>query len=115
MSDLLDAPLHLEAPDGRNEVLLQEGARLPAETRAMFATQQAGERSLVFGLRIGSGPTTQVRCDLPPGLPPNTWLAAFVSLSQDLRLHVEIRENLRRLRLEANLSSAENTPEANGS
>lgn len=110
MPDTLPIALSIEAPDGQEQVLIQEGAQLPAETRAMFATQKPGERELALRLFEGAGKKRKLigeaRCELPAGLPANTWLATFVRVGADLRVSVEVRENLRRIREDAEIDAS---------
>jgi hypothetical protein len=97
----LTASLSIAGPDGQVQSLFKQGAETPAAARAVFATQKAGERSLAFKLLedearlVGTFTAT-----LPPGLPPNTWLAVHVTVDESHRIRIEIKENLRRLRLE---------------
>ena len=111
MPDHLPVDLSIASPSGQRQVLLKEGATLPQEARAMFATQRAGERELA--LRLYEGATGDgvligdVRASLPAGLPPNTWLGVFVRVGHDLQLRIEVRENLRRLRIDATLDTSE--------
>lgn len=107
MAEPLPAALSVASPGGELQVLLCEGTPLPARGRAVFATQRAGERQLALELLEGEGQGARhigyARCELPPGLPANTWLAVFVSVAADRTIAVEVAENLRRLRLEADL------------
>lgn len=110
MADTLPAPLSIEAPGGQSQVLLQKGAALPARARAVFATQRASERELTLRLYDGEGKGRKLvgtaLCELPAGLPPNTWLQVWVQVSADLALGIEVTENLRRLRLEPEIDAA---------
>ena len=114
MSETLPVTVRVEAPDGRTQPLLRRGAALPAQARAVFATQRASERELALRLTEEDAggavaPLAEARCELPPGLPPNTWLAVEVEVSPALALTVEVRENLRRLRLTPELTLAPDT------
>jgi hypothetical protein len=105
VADTLPCDLLVEGPDGQTQPILKRGASLPGEARCVFATQKAGERGLSLRLHEGAGKATKLvgvaACELPPGLPANTWLAVFVRVSAELSLSVEVTENLRRLRLRA--------------
>jgi hypothetical protein len=93
--------------DGNFQVLLKSGSKLPAQTRAVFATQKAGQRELGFKLYEGEGGAARaqligkVDVELPPGLPPNTWMNVFISISEELGLRIEVKENLRRINITA--------------
>jgi hypothetical protein len=101
---MLAESLTIAGPDGQLQVLAKKGAQSPAAGRAVFATQRAGERSLAFKLLEGEGAGARLigtfQADLPAGLPGNTWLAVHVTAYEDHSIAVEIRENLRRLRIE---------------
>lgn len=121
----LPAALSILGQDGNFQTLLKKGAQLPAQARAVFATQKAGQRELGFklyeggthpatgesGAREGSGAggastaklIGTVAVELPAGLPPNTWLAVFVDVAADLSIRIEVKENLRRIRIDADL------------
>lgn len=98
---MLPKALTIAGPDGRVQTLLKAGASAPATARAVFATQRAGERSLAFKLyeeeKALLGTFT---AELPPGLPPNTWLAVFVSVADDGTIRAAVKENLRRIDIE---------------
>jgi molecular chaperone DnaK (HSP70) len=101
---MLAASLTIAGPDGQRRVLLKKGATLPAAARAVFATQQAGERALSFKLFEGESEEAlrligTWRAELPPGLPANTWLAVHVEVGEAHAIRVEVKENLRRLRI----------------
>jgi molecular chaperone DnaK (HSP70) len=104
MPDALPVTLTIEAPSGQAHPLVKKGATLPQEARSIFATQKAGERELALRLYEGEGKSRKlvgdVRAELPPGLPPNTWMQVYVSVQKDLSIAVEVKENLRRLRIE---------------
>jgi molecular chaperone DnaK (HSP70) len=101
---MTDETLSIAGPDGQIQPLVKKGAQLPASGRAVFATQRAGERSMAFRLLEGEGPQARLvasySAELPAGLPGNTWLAVHVTVGADRAVSVEIRENLRRLRIE---------------
>lgn len=105
---MLPASLFIAGPDGQIQPLLKKGAPAPASARAVFATQRAGERSLVFRLYEGEGADPgklrlvgTFAAELPAGLPPNTWLAVFVEAAPDGFVRATVKENLRRIHLAA--------------
>ena len=100
---MLQESLSIAGPDGQTQVILKKGAQTPATARAVFATQRAGERLLAFKLYEGDGAARLVgtfSAELPAGLPGNTWLAVFVTAGDDHVLQVEVKENLRRIRVD---------------
>ena len=99
----MQAPVELIAQtgDGKRQVVAQAGASLPCETRLMFATSQAGQSTLELELLEGEQSFARARFELPRGLPANCWIPVFVSLSANLRVAAEARENLRRIRIDA--------------
>ncbi|HVY60918.1 MAG TPA: hypothetical protein VHF22_04660 [Planctomycetota bacterium] len=106
MTQLPDA-FSILGQDGNFQVLLRSGSRLPAQTRAVFATQKAGQRELGFKLYEGEGGTANAKLigtvdvELPPGLPPNTWMNVFINIDESLGLRIEVKENLRRINITA--------------
>jgi hypothetical protein len=100
---MLEAALSIEGPDGQRLVLFKKGAA-PGTARAVFGTQRAGERTLSFKLVEGEPAGARVvgtfAAALPPGLPPNTWLAVFITAGADHAVRAAVRENLRRLEIE---------------
>lgn len=107
MSDALPEALSILGQDGNFQVLLKKGAQLPAQTRAVFATQKVGQRELSFKLYEGEGGEAKAKLigkvdvELPAGLPPNTWMNCFIGVDQGCGLRVEVKENLRRIRIDA--------------
>jgi molecular chaperone DnaK (HSP70) len=107
--DALPASLSILGQDGNFQTLLKKGAQTPAQARAVFATQKAGQRELGLKLYEGEGSAAQaklvgtVSVELPAGLPPNTWLAVFFTIQQDLSIAVNIKENLRRINIDAEI------------
>ncbi len=102
------AALFVRGPDGREARVLERGARLPASRRLVFATERPGQRTLELALLEGGEaearrPLAGARCALPPALPANCWLQVYVEVDNALTLRVRVRENLRRLDLEAEL------------
>lgn len=96
---MISAALSIVGPDGQRHVLFAKGAKAPSTARVTFATQRAGERSLVFKLEEDE-PGRLVgtfSAQLPPGLPANTWLAVAAEVSPDHSLRLTVRENLRRI------------------
>jgi hypothetical protein len=95
--------LSISGPDGQTQEIVKKGAQAPAVARAVFATQRAGERGLSFKLFEGEGAARLIgtfQAELPPGLPGNTWLAVFVTVGDDHVISVEVKENLRRIRVD---------------
>jgi molecular chaperone DnaK (HSP70) len=109
----LPLPLSILGGDGNFQTLLKAGARLPAQARAVFATQRAGQRELSFKLYEGEGSAEKaalvgaVEVELPPGLPPNTWMNVFCEVRADLSLRISVKENLRRIHIDAALDASE--------
>ena len=95
----MESPARLSArsSDGTEQVLIATGTALPASTKIMFATTRGGQELVEDGERqVGTA-----RFALPRGLPANCWIPIFVSVGADLRVQAEARENLRRLRIDA--------------
>ena len=105
----LPETLSILGQDGNFQPLVKKGAQLPAQARAVFATQKAGQRELGFKLYEGEGGAAKAalvgKCDveLPPGLPPNTWMNVFVNVAADFSIRIEVKENLRRIRIDAEI------------
>ncbi len=105
----LPAALSLLGQDGNFQTLLKAGAVLPAQCRAVFATQKAGQRELGFKLYEGEGGADRASLigtcavELPAGLPPNTWLTVFTTVNRDLSIAIAVKENLRRINIDAEL------------
>lgn len=98
------AQLFARGPDGTTQALVKAGAPLPAQGKVVLATQRAGQDALELELVEGEGEGTLVaraRFALPRGLPANAWIPVEVSVSPDLRVRAEARENVRRLRVAA--------------
>lgn len=101
----MDAPSDLSAHsgDGNSQMIVRAGSGLPTEVRLVFATERAGQTELSLRLAEASNePFAELRFELPRGLPANCWIPVFVAVSADLRVSAEARENLRRIRIEAN-------------
>ncbi len=106
---MIEESLWIAGPDGQTQALVKKGAQAPAQARAVFATQRAGERTLSFRLFEGDGAARLIgtfTADLPAGLPGNTWLSVFVTVGDDHALAVEVKENLRRIRVEPECDAA---------
>ena len=107
----LPAPLSILGQDGNFQTLLKAGAKLPAQARAVFATQRAGQRELGFKLFEGEGSAAASRLvgtcnvELPPGLPPNTWMNVFTDISSACTIRISVKENLRRINIDAELDA----------
>lgn len=100
----MDSPAHLSArsSDGTEQVLVSAGTPLPASSKIMFATTRGGQDAIeVELLEDGERRLASARFALPRGLPANCWIPIFVSVGADLRVRAEARENLRRLRVDA--------------
>ena len=102
---MMPATLAIVGPDGQSQPLVKKGAQLPAQARAVFATQKAGQRELSFKLVEGEKALLVGKCDveLPAGLPPNTWMNVFVDISNQCTIRVSVKENLRRINIDAEL------------
>ena len=101
---MLKESLSISGPDGQFQTILKKGQAAPAQARAVFATQRAGERTLAFKLFEGESEAKArlvgtFTAELPAGLPPNTWLAVFVDADADHALRIAVKENLRRINL----------------
>jgi molecular chaperone DnaK (HSP70) len=109
MTDAIPAALAILGQDGNFQVLLKAGARVPGQARAVFATQKAGQRELGFKLYEGEGGPAKAKLigkvdvELPPGLPPNTWMNVFIAVDDALGLRIEVKENLRRINIRADV------------
>ena len=109
MSQTLPAALSLLGQDGNFVTLLKAGAQVPAQAKATFATQRPSQREMGFELYEGEGSAKEARLigratvELPPGLPPNTWMHVFFDVREDLKVRIEVKENLRRIRISADL------------
>jgi len=105
----LPAQLSILGQDGNFQPLLKKGAQLPGQARAVFATQKAGQRELGFKLYEGDGGVGRaalvgtVTVELPAGLPPNTWLSVFTDVSQQCTIRIAVKENLRRINIDAEI------------
>jgi hypothetical protein len=100
----MESPARLSArsSDGTEQVLIATGTALPASTKIMFATTRGGQDSIEIELvEDGERQVGTARFALPRGLPANCWIPIFVSVGADLRVQAEARENLRRLRIDA--------------
>jgi hypothetical protein len=100
----MDSPASLSArsSDGTEQVLVALGTALPASSKIMFATTRAGQDVIeVELLEDGEHRLANARFPLPRGLPANCWIPIFVSVGIDLLVRAEARENLRRLRVDA--------------
>lgn len=99
------AALLARGPDGTEQVLLRPGAAVPATARVVLATSRPGQDALEVDLLEGEGESAvqvaRARFALPRGLPANAWIPVEVSVSADLRVRAEARENLRRVRAPA--------------
>jgi hypothetical protein len=96
------AKLTARSSDGTEEILVALGAFLPSSSKIMFATTRAGQDAIeVELLEDGERRVANARFPLPRGLPANCWIPIFVSVSADFRVRAEARENLRRLRVDA--------------
>lgn len=109
----MNAPYALWArsPDGTRNKVVGEGASLPARGKVMYATSRAGQREAVVHFLEEERMVAAAHFELPPGLPPNTWLAIQVEVGADLRIRAEARENLRRIQVEAELDDSEREAE----
>ena len=100
---MLKESLSISGPDGQFQTILKKGQAAPAQARAVFATQRAGERTLAFRLFEGEGEKARLignfTAELPAGLPPNTWLSVFVDADAEHGLRLAVKENLRRINL----------------
>ena len=105
----MTAPASLSLLHGdQRHPLIQAGGSLPAEVRVVLGTTQAGQRELAFDLVEGEDQKVALlRFELPPGLPANTWIPVFFSLSESARVSAEARENLRRLRVPGRFTPSE--------
>src|SRR5262249_1961573 len=96
----MPAALSILGQDGNFQTLLKTGTRLPAQARAVFATQKAGQRELGFKLYEGEGSAATsnligtCNVELPPGLPPNTWMNVFTDISSACTIRISVKENL---------------------
>jgi molecular chaperone DnaK (HSP70) len=96
------ATLRARSSDGTCQELISEGAPLPASARIVFATTRAGQDAIEIELLEGGDKRIAgARFTLPRGLPPNCWIPIEVSIGLDLVVRAEARENLRRIRIDA--------------
>jgi len=108
-----EAPATLTARSGdAAEPVVKRGAPLPAAGRIVGATTRAGQDALeVDLLEDGERLVARARFDLPRGLPPNCWIPVEVRVDADLSVRAEARENLRRIRVTAELDAGGATAE----
>ncbi len=100
------ASLTARSSDGTEQVLISAGTAVPAETKIMFATTRGGQDAIEIELlEDGERRLANARFKLPRGLPANCWIPIFVSVNADLRVQAEARENLRRLRIDADFDA----------
>jgi hypothetical protein len=115
--DYAPVTLSVLGPDGRFAPVVKEGGRLPASVRLVFATQRPGQRELSLSLYEGEDSpdaaalVAEARAQLPAGLPANCWLQVYVEVSAALAVRVRVRENLRRIDVDAELDDAGATAE----
>ncbi len=103
----MEAPATLSArsSDGTQQVLVELGTSLPAATKIMFATTRGGQDAIAIDLIESSSLLVATASfPLPRGLPANCWIPVHISIGADLRVSAEARENLRRLRVDAEFS-----------
>ncbi len=96
------APCGLKIRHGeREQEVVREGDRLPAQARIVMATQRPGQKAIDFDMIEDDGSLLAATVlKLPPGLPANCWIPVFFAVSAEGMVRVEARENLRRLNIQ---------------
>ena len=106
------ASLLARSGDGTEKTLVSAGSSLPTSGKIVFGTSQAGQAAIELELlEDGERRVALARFELPRGLPANTWIPIEFRVSAEGVVRAEARENLRRLRVDAQWDSSEASAE----
>jgi len=101
------ATLFARSGDGTSKPIVRAGAGLPASGKIVFSTSRAGQDSIAIELvEDADALVATARFELPRGLPANCWIPIEVTVGADLRVTAEARENLRRIRVDAEFDAS---------
>ena len=102
------ASLIARSGDGKEKVLVSEGASLPATNKLVFGTSRPGQDAIELELlEGGSARVAKARFELPRGLPANTWIPIEFRVTAEGVVRAEARENLRRIRVDASWDASD--------